>query len=559
MIPMVAPDGSVGEVPTDQVTKAISAGGRLGVKVRSPQGEIGIIPRDNIVQAIQHGAHVEQDSAAYAIKNPSTPITEQDSTIGGLSRIPGNIAGGVKAIASAVTQQGNPVENVMRDVVVQPSVESMQHVMNVAQEHGKAGSGLEKAGMAVAAVPMVGPWAMGTDQQKGLAERKSAGGILAEGLGTIVAGEGIGQAAPKVARGISAIAEKMPSPSDALMSARTKAVTATIPEAAQLPPQARFGAEKMFRAAAPTGANTEFRSAVYGAAGDLAEIGRKLDLSEAKGGVIQPDMRVRATVEAINDHLREMYQDERAPQIQRNADNPVVTKFGEDASNGLDYLARNAGKAEDRAIATKALNSEYLTLAEADALGRAVNRELAPMRGMSPQEMAVTEGNSKRFAGLQALDKEVGDKIATELDNRGEGGIRDYERRYASLSQFRDQLERRVNASELERSNPVGRFAKGVLGGTKGIASASQAAIADVKIGQELQNGLRALADSGIQPKRAVGRGPTPVRGLLTPGATQLPQGEALPTTTQPPQRVVFREPKTGRMKRGYTSGGLQR
>jgi hypothetical protein len=55
------------------------------------------------------------------------------------------------------------------------------------------------------------------------------------------------------------------------------------------------------------------------AAGDLADIARKVDVAEAKGGIINPDMRVRAVVDGIRGHLKEMYETERAPQIQRHA------------------------------------------------------------------------------------------------------------------------------------------------------------------------------------------------------------------------------------------------
>jgi hypothetical protein len=199
---------------------------------------------------------------------------------------------------------------------------------------------------------------------------------------------------------------------DALLEGPQAAV---VPEAANLPPAAVSGTERIFRAAAPVGSDPQFRSNLYASAGDLAEIGQKLNLREASGGVINPDLRVRATVDAINDHLGGMYQGERAPQIARNAQNPVVANFGPDATEGLQYLSRNAGEVADRRLAINALQSETVPLADIDGLARAANRELLPLGGMTPQELAVSEGNSRRFASLQALDQELSGKIGGEL------------------------------------------------------------------------------------------------------------------------------------------------
>lgn len=523
--------------------------------VSAPDGTKGIIPRDNVVQAIQMGGHILQDSAAYAIKNPSTPITQEDSAMGGLARIPGNLWGGAKAVASAPftnpatgdVDLRNPGENIVGNLWIKPALESAEHVSNVAAQHGQTGTLKEAAGRAIAAVPAVGPWVMGTDQQKGLAERNSAGGILAEGLGTLLASEGASQGIAKAVRAV-------PSPADAVAERTAQSVRASVPEAVQLPTPAITGAEKVFRAAAPWGSDPQFRSNVYAAAGDLAEIGRATNIAEAKGGIIQPDMRVRATVSAINDHLREMYQGERAPQIARNADAQVVPQFDEDATAGLEYLSRNAGKAADRALAAKALSADSMSLGDVDALARTVNRELSPLRGMTPQELANAEGNSKRLGSLQALDESLSDSIASELANRGEGGISQYERRYAALSQIRDQLQRRMNMTELQRRNPVTTLA-GLLQ-KPSIAGASQAATANVNIGRMLQQGLSELADSGLQANRAIGRGAPAVRGLLGPGAIQLPQGEAINPRSglYPAASATVRDAHTGRMRRMYVT-----
>jgi hypothetical protein len=80
LIPMIAPDGTVGEIPSDKVTEALAKQFRLGVKLQAPSGEIGIIPRDKLVQAVQTpGMHVLQDSAMYATRtdDPRAPAPGQ--------------------------------------------------------------------------------------------------------------------------------------------------------------------------------------------------------------------------------------------------------------------------------------------------------------------------------------------------------------------------------------------------------------------------------------------------------------------------------------------------
>jgi hypothetical protein len=132
------------------------------------------------------------------------------------------------------------------------------------------------------------------------------------------------------------------------------------------------------------------------------------------------------------------------------------------------------------------------------------------------------------------------------LANRGEPGISEYERRYAGLSSVRDQLQSRMNAVELQRSNPVGRTVGPLLkvftGGKSGIASASQAAVSDVNIGRELQTGFRELAQSGITPNRPTGTGAPPVRGLLGQGAIRLPSAmEPIEPPSNPPPILDYR------------------
>jgi diguanylate cyclase (GGDEF)-like protein len=351
-----------------------------------------------------------------------------------------------------------------------------------------------------------------------------------------VAGETLGGAA-REAKGATADIRSLPKLArEKIASSRTSAVRAAMPEdIGSLPPQAVLGVEQIFKAAAPTGMKPEFRGNLYAAAGDLSEVGREVrqKLKATAGGISNPDMRVRATVDALNDHLREMYQTERAPQIARNADNPVAMNLGEDARNGLDYLSGFAGKSADRALAKGSSGAESITLAEADKLARVVNQELHQFESLPPESRSSVLATNPKIGGLADLDQALGTKINEELARRGEPGIKEYERRYAALSQIRSQLQARMNAVELSQPGVLKKVVKPVtslLTGTpSGIASASQAAVSDVNIGRALQKGFDRLANTNLSANRGQAMPVPMVRGLLAAPATILPQ-QIIPT-----------------------------
>ena len=522
MVPMIAPDGSYGEVPQARVQDAISAGGKIGVWFKAPNGSTGIIPRENVPAAVKaggtpFGSFAALQQAQQLDREQSAP---RESGLGAFGRDLAGIAGSV--LSSPVTAMEafrNPTSGMQMGGQV--AFEDLQR-----KQEGRS--------LPYRAIAPVGTVA--GMNVRGMEEAANQGNTAAV----------FGHAAAPVAAAVApfAIRGATRAAGNAFTEAQTSAVRSTVPEASTLPADAVAGTEKIYRAAAPVGSDPQFRSNLYAAAGDLAEIGRKVNMAESKGGVIQPDMRVRATVDAINDHLRDIYQQEHAPQIARNADAQVAPKFSPDATEALDYLSRNAGTSADRALAQHAMSSETLPLAQMDELRSMVNRELSPLRGMTPQELAAAEG-SRRLSSLQALDGDISQAIGTELENRGEPGL-SWERRYSALSQVRDRLQRQINYSELRRDVPGLRQINALR--KPSIAGASQAATANVNIGRMLQKGLSQLADSGIQPARSVGSGAPPVRGLLGPGATELgSRMEPIGEPSQPPPV----EPTTRAQRKG--------
>jgi len=503
---MISPDGQSGDVPSNRVQDAVNAGFKTAVVMTAPDGSMGYVPHDRAMDAIKAGFKIGQPSVnGFQQQAPQQPgamergVSSFGAALGAPSKIGDYIDGPVYALKHPI-DSAKLVLGAMGDAEQQTIDKAylQQHSPGFLNKMGGVETGIYSQ------LPLVGPMLSHAADQ--IDSGDVAGGIGTT-LGTVAPMIlGSPEARGNIASGASAAMDAVKGIPESLNASRVAAIKATIPQAMKMPAKAVLGAEGIFKAAAPVGSDPQFRANLYNAAGDLAEIGRNVDLDAAKGGIRNPDMRVRATVNAINDYLSNMYQNEKLPQIQRNADVPVQLPQNEDAAVGIDYLSRNAGKAADRALAAKAATGQPLTLAEANQLAETTNKELLGFESMTPAERAAGEATSKKFAGLKALDQTLGNTIDQQLRARGEDGIGAYEQRYATLSAVRDQLQKRMNATELNVRGPVKTVVKpiagAITGGKSGIASASQAAVADVNIGMALQKGFAKLAESGLQPKR---------------------------------------------------------
>lgn len=57
-VPIFAPDGTLGDIPADQLMAAVKAGAKPGVHITSPDGKDGVIPADRTREAVQAGAKI---------------------------------------------------------------------------------------------------------------------------------------------------------------------------------------------------------------------------------------------------------------------------------------------------------------------------------------------------------------------------------------------------------------------------------------------------------------------------------------------------------------------
>lgn len=101
LVPMIAQDGSIGDIPADKVDAAVSAGFKRGINVISKDGQKGTIPLDSLGKAMQNGMLPEHAMSARqpmdAIGNAPTGVKaflnnlEGDIRYGTGSTIPGKI------------------------------------------------------------------------------------------------------------------------------------------------------------------------------------------------------------------------------------------------------------------------------------------------------------------------------------------------------------------------------------------------------------------------------------------------------------------------------------
>src|SRR6185437_8441642 len=57
-VPMFAPDGSLGDIPYEQMHAAATAGAKPAVNILDPSGKPGLVPADRLQEAVQAGAKV---------------------------------------------------------------------------------------------------------------------------------------------------------------------------------------------------------------------------------------------------------------------------------------------------------------------------------------------------------------------------------------------------------------------------------------------------------------------------------------------------------------------
>jgi len=218
-----------------------------------------------------------------------------------------------------------------------------------------------------------------------------------------------------------------------------------------------YGVQSLFRGLNPSSNMPELRGNIVEAADDLVNVYNKVDKDlaspEVKGGVLNEDLRLRKTHDALNDYMKEMYQSERKAQIDLGTQNNLRVTVQGDADKlqmvGR-WLSRPRGlplnSPQLRAAQSLARNPlQPIPIAEADALAKAVN------------ELDLKSARERSLSGLldatSELDKGLKLGINEELKVINLPGISSYERRYAALAQIRDLLESGMTGAEKRTFN----------------------------------------------------------------------------------------------------------
>jgi hypothetical protein len=277
-------------------------------------------------------------------------------------------------------------------------------------------------------------------------------------------------------------------------------------------PIARRGVEKTLRATGMPSGNVGLRESFSIAAPDLAEIERKQPLGESgtKGGVIRPDMRLRQTVENIDNRLDDIWKKERQPQIDRNAELPAISREQLLGDATIDQLKR-IEKTFKMDI------PDQINLGEADKMLVKVNARLRRAEGMTPEARALALELSPDLQKFNEMKGELHKSIGDLLERVNEPGIKEFNRRYGALSEVRDALRTRMNPVEAERVLDAVR-ATGGLGRNVNLFERLHLKASP---GRLAQKGLEDLAQSNLRINPPAQR--PPVAGLLPPIPEPLP------------------------------------
>jgi hypothetical protein len=80
-VPLFAPDGSVRQVPAEQLTDALNAGGKRAVQMTDPSGTLRYVPEDQVNTAMQSGGKVYQPAPSFW-QDPKSFLQNQSQEMG---------------------------------------------------------------------------------------------------------------------------------------------------------------------------------------------------------------------------------------------------------------------------------------------------------------------------------------------------------------------------------------------------------------------------------------------------------------------------------------------
>lgn len=269
--------------------------------------------------------------------------------------------------------------------------------------------------------------------------------------------------------------------------------------------QARRGTESMFKAAAPSASDLDFRERLSQAAPDLSQLAKEKPLRSG-GGIINPDFRVRELVSNLNDYMDNLWKQEYAPQIKNAADAPApLDQLKQSMKQTISQIDR-----EKQPGLVASLEDELMRMPERETVGQLENRrvqlsdKLNRYYKANPAEQVAMENQNFNVAATKAEYEATLDVLDRTLKLNGEAGGMGPRGRYGNLAEVRSYIAKQMNPTE--QATMMQHLAQIVL--RRGPERLITGALANPSAGRQVASGMELLGRSELAPP-------------ITPGQTE--------------------------------------
>jgi hypothetical protein len=277
-------------------------------------------------------------------------------------------------------------------------------------------------------------------------------------------------------------------------------------------PATRRAVFQVQRSLRPPGANVDFIEKTALAAPDLGAMDAATPIKGATdaqggriaGGILRPDQRLRFTADNIEAQQQRLWQNERAPQIDRHANIPATTRSIATAGMSpadIDSFEQQLGRRIPNTI----------DLQTADQMCQVAATELNKVNQMTPEGRAQQLALNPWLRNLDEVKGHLQGAIGDVLESNGEQGVRDFDRRYSSLQEVQDATRARLNSVEAARAGDDAIL----RGGVSGVRILDRLHI-KASPGRLMQNALTGLNESGVRPQ-PIANQPSPMPPMTMP------------------------------------------
>lgn len=309
--------------------------------------------------------------------------------------------------------------------------------------------------------------------------------------------------------------------------------------------QARRGTEKMFKAAAPSANDQDFRERLSESAPDIAQLAKEKPLT-SKGGIINPDFRPREFVQNLSDYMDNLWKQEYKPQIDRTASAQAPLDA---VKTAMEESISQVDKEKQPGL-VNSLQEEVNRMPRTETIGQMEARrvqlsdKLNRYYRANPAEQVAMENQNFNVAATKAEYNAVLDTLDKSLKANGEAGGVGPRGRYGNLSEVRGYIAKQMNPTE--QATAMQHIAQILF--RRGPERLITGAMANPSAGRQVGQGLKLLGKSGLEAPVTPGpRGPNP-EGLRLPETASNsglspeergPQGRPGPTVSGAPPLIT--------------------